>query len=275
MLKGYDVGSIVEGVKTVNSVVRTVLLAAVAGVLGWGGYVAYDEVTKRERLLQDKNLEIELAQQQLTTLHGQLEGRLAEIGQLNQDLQQRQARIDKLETSLQLLKTDQRLARLSVISIDRDAEGKALTSSLQFVELSPTGEPLSDPKQFELPGDVIYIDNWVVKFTDDYIEKGDVERGTSLCLFRRVFSEEQTPSGGFSLDEIGMRPQAYASGGGMSEFERRLWSEFWEFANDPVKASQMGIRAANGEAVSIKVREGKSYTVSLRASGGLSIEPVE
>lgn len=59
----------------------------------------------------------------------------------------------------------------------------------------------------------------------------------------------------------------------MTEFERQLWSEFWEFANDPQRAAEMGIRAANGEAVSIQVREGKVYSISLRASGGLSIEP--
>jgi hypothetical protein len=132
---------------------------------------------------------------------------------------------------------------------------------------------MSEPKQFELPGDVIYIDNWIVKFDDSYIEKGDIQRGTSLCLFRRIFSEEQTPNDGFPLDEVGMRPQAYSRGGAMTEFEKELWSDFWEFANNRSKAAEQGIRAANGEAVSIKVRENTSYSVSLRASGGLSISP--
>ena len=61
----------------------------------------------------------------------------------------------------------------------------------------------------------------------------------------------------------------------MSEFEKKLWGDFWEFANDPKKAAEMGIRAANGEAVSVKVREGKTYSISLRASGGLSIRPLD
>jgi hypothetical protein len=204
-----------------------------------------------------------------------LDGKLAEISTLNKNLAAQREQIEKLETSLHLLKTDQRLARMNVVGIERDKEGAALTSKLEFVELSPTGEPLSQPRRFELPGDVIYIDNWVVKFDDSYIEKGDIERGTSLCLFRRIFSEQQTPNQGISLDEIGMRPQAYARGGAVSDFEKRIWSEFWEFANNPTKATELGIRAANGEAVSIKVREGKAYNVSLRASGGLSIEPVE
>jgi hypothetical protein len=176
-----------------------------------------------------------------------------------------------METAMHLLKIDQRLARLDVVAIDRDETGNAVSSTLEFVELAPSGEELSKPRRFELPGDVIYIDNWVVKFDDNYIEKGDIERGTSLCLFRRIFSEQQKPTQGFSLDEIGMRPQAYARGGQLSDFEKRLWSDFWGFANDPIKAAEAGIRAANGEAVSIQIREGASYNVSLRASGGLSI----
>jgi len=275
MVKGYAVGSIVEGVKTVNSVVRTFLLAASAGVLGWGGYVAYSEVTKRERLLHEQEQVIEQTQERLVTLEGELSGKLVEIEQLNEHVEEQRVEIDKLETSLHLLKTDQRLARLNVVKVARDEDGKALTSKLEFVELSPSGNPLSPAKSFELPGDVIYIDNWVVKFDDSYIEKGDIERGTSLCLFRRIFSEQQTPNEGISLDEIGMRPQAYSRGGTLSEFEQHLWSDFWEFANDPAKATEMGIRAANGEAVSIQVREGNAYSISLRASGGLSIKPLE
>lgn len=268
-------GSIVEGVKTLNSIVRTLLLALLALVVGAGGYFGYSEYTKRERLLQGKDQEIELAQKQLVSMQGELDGKLSEITTLNKNLAEQREKIDKLETSLHLLKTDQRLARMNVVAIERDKEGAALKSQLEFVELSPSGEPLSQPRRFELPGDVIYIDNWVVKFDDTYIEKGDIERGTSLCLFRRIFSEQQTPNQGISLDEIGMRPQAYARGGSLSDFEKRIWSEFWEFANNPTKATELGIRAANGEAVSIKVREGKAYNISLRASGGLSIEPVE
>ena len=79
----------------------------------------------------------------------------------------------------------------------------------------------------------------------------------------------------FSLDEIGMRPQAYSRGGELSEFEKEIWSKFWDFANDKNKAEEMGIRAANGEAVSIKIRPDMSYMLQLRASGGLSIEPVK
>lgn len=254
-------GSVMENVKTINSAVRTALLTGLVGIFGFGGYYGYSEYTKNERLLKEQAEKIRLAGE--------------EVEKLNREVATKVAQIEKLETAMHLLKTDQRLAQLRVVNIDRDEKGKAIKSQLEFVELSPQGEPLSKPKQVELLGDLIYVDNWIIKFDDRYVEKGDIERGTSLCLFRRVFSEDTLPSEGITLDEVGMRPQAYSRGGAMSEFEKKLWGDFWEFANDPKKAAEMGIRAANGEAVSIKVREGKTYSISLRASGGLSIAPIE
>lgn len=260
-------GRVAEGLKTFNTTVRTLILTALVAVIGVASYFGYSEYTKNERVLRDQ-------EERLVALKSEIETKDIEIEQLGVDLQEKIEEIDRLETAMTLLKTDQRLAQLNVVAIDRDEAGKALTSKLEFVELSPQGEQLSAPMSFELPGDLVYVDNWVVKFDDAYIEKGDIERGTSLCLFRRIFSEEQFPSQGISLDEVGMRPQAYGRGGSMTEFEQQLWAEFWEFANDPEKAAKMGIRAANGEAVSIKVKDGMSYSIELRASGGLSIQPI-
>ncbi|MCA9129056.1 MAG: hypothetical protein KDB22_18340 [Planctomycetales bacterium] len=268
-------GSIVDNIKTINSAARTLLLAALLGIIGYGGYVVYSEYTSRDRLLKAQEEELNEANAKLVSMEEELGVKAEEIGKLTVEVREQSQQIERLEASIHLLKTDHRLAQLRVVDISRDADGKALESTLEFVELSPNGSELSQPKQFTLPGDVIYVDNWIVKFDDKYIENGDIQRGTSLCLFRRIFSEEQTPNQGFSLDEVGMRPQAYARGGTLTDFESQLWSDFWEVANDGDKAGELGIRAANGEAVSIQVREGKRYNVSLRASGGLSIEPLD
>lgn len=259
-------GKIVEGVKTINSAVRTFLMSLLVGVLGIGGFVGYNEYTKHDREIASKN-------EQLQDYREQIVAKEAEIRMRDAEIQYKTEEIQRLETSIQLLKTDQRLAKLEVLGLEKDDNGKVVKSKLAFTEMSADGEPLSDSKEFELPGDVIYVDNWIVKFDDIYIENGDVARGTSLCLFKRIFSEEQTPNEGFALDEVGMRPQAYSRGGELTDFEKELWADFWEFANDDEKAKNKGIRAANGEAVSIKVREGKTYQIELRASGGLSIRP--
>ncbi len=254
-------GKIHEGIKTFNATVRTVLAAGLVAVIGAGSYYGYSEYTKHERALATATAEAS----QLKT----------ELLHLSDELKKKNEQIEKMETSMRLLKTDQRLARLNVLGIDRDEKTNTVTSRLEFVELSPNGQPISLPKRIELPGQQVYIDNWIVKFDDTYIEKGDIQRGTSLCLFKRIFTDQIKPSEGVSLDEIGMRPQAYGRGGKMSSFEQELWKDFWQFANDPTKAQAKGIRAANGEAVSIQVEAGKSYNIELRASGGLSIKPIE
>ncbi len=60
------------------------------------------------------------------------------------------------------------------------------------------------------------------------------------------------PSDGISLDEIGMRPQAYGRGGKISEFEKDLWQDFLAVRQRSRQSpSQRYSRAANGEAVSI------------------------
>lgn len=261
-------GSVTETVKTFNSAVRTLTLIVFVVMFGVAGFWTYDRYTANERALQQSKSELAETQKQLVSLKSELELTQA-------DLAEKIVLIEKLETSLKLLKTDQRLARLNVLGLEKGDADRVLSSRLEFVELSPQGEPLSPPKQFTLPGDVVYIDNWVVKFDDHYVEQADIERGTSLVLFRRIFSEQQQPSEGVSLDEVGMRPQAYARGGSLSEFEKKLWNEFWEFANQPKRAAEMGIRAANGEAISIQVREGMSYELKLRSSGGLSFTPLE
>jgi peptidoglycan hydrolase CwlO-like protein len=87
------VGSIVEGLKTLNSAFRTVLLASLVGVMGLASYFGYSEYTKRERLLQDKDDQIEFAQKQLVSMQSELDGKVAKIGQLNQELEQQAIQI--------------------------------------------------------------------------------------------------------------------------------------------------------------------------------------
>jgi hypothetical protein len=119
----------------------------------------------------------------------------------------------------------------------------------------------------------VYIDNWLVKFEDKYVEQADLERGTSLILFHRIFGDKQQPADGFPLDETGTRPKAYARGGKMSDLEKKIWGDFWNIANNEAMAHELGIRAAHGGAVSMKVQKGKSYRVIMRSTGDLSIVP--
>jgi hypothetical protein len=267
-------GKVVETVQTINSAVRTFIAVVVLGGAGIGSYSFYSKYTERDRELQASNAALTSAKVELESAKNELIAQTKRVGELEIDVAAKKEQIARLETAMQLLKVDQRLAQLEVVRQTKNEETGDIVTVVRFVELSPNGDPISEAREFELRGEVIYVDNWIVKFDDKFIEAADLERGTSLCLFRRIFGENQTPIDGYSLDEVGMRPQAYARGGGMSEFEKEIWKDFWEFANDPRRATEMGIRAANGEAVSIKVREGMKYSLELRASGGLSISPI-
>jgi hypothetical protein len=114
-----------------------------------------------------------------------------------------------------------------------------------------------------------------VTFEDKFIEQSDLERGTSLALFQRIFGEHQEPAQGFQLDTVGTRPTAYGRGTQMSDFEKKIWDDFWLIANDPKRAAEMGIRAAHGDAISIRVRPGKTYEIDLRSTGEISARVVE
>jgi hypothetical protein len=63
---------------------------------------------------------------------------------------------------------------------------------------------------------------------------------------------------------------AYGQEGTMSDFERTIWNNFWQYANDPELAKSAGIRALHGEAPSMKLEQGRLYEIELRASSGLA-----
>jgi hypothetical protein len=77
------------------------------------------------------------------------------------------------------------------------------------------------------------------------------------------------------LDTVGSRPTAYSRGTEMSEFERKIWNDFWLIANDPSRAAELGIVAAHGTAVGQRVRPGMTYEIELRATGDMTIKPID
>jgi hypothetical protein len=292
-----------EKLQTINSVIRTLLGLVVVGGIGtasWYGYQTYTAADKdlenAQKALADKDAELAESHRQLETSKNeikqqkeQLKQKDAEIVQkeatitnqaneivdLNEDIKQKEIEIDRLDTALRLHKVKRRLARITVRDVGKDPDTGKTFSQIEFVELNELGDPIDKPKAFELEGDLVYVDCMVVKFEDKYVEMADLERGTSICTFNRIFGEFQKPNEGFYLDEPGRRPGAYSRGSVMSDFEKRIWDDFWNIANDPPKANELGIRALQGEAVSIKVQKGKTYRITIRASGGPEIEVVE
>jgi len=234
-----------EGISTINSFLRTLIALVVLGGIGAGGYYGYTTYNATE-------------------IDAQQKAKDNEIAALN-------ASLKKLELALRYLKIDHRVARFTAVEQTKDDTTGEVSSLIEFVELNDEGHPIDTPRQFRIRGDIVYIDGWVVKFEDKYVEQADLERGTSLLSFKKIFGSGQRPDEGLPLDEFGSAPRAYARGGKMSEFERKIWDDFWNIANDPDRAKQLGIRAAHGGAPFMKVEKGKSYKILLRASGDPTI----
>ncbi len=256
---------------------RAVAALAFVALLGYGGWTGYRHFFERDLALRERD-------SRLRAQAAELKVKSAKISELEEDVAAKRRQIERLETAVRLLKVDRRVAQIVVLEQgpveDAQAANEAaddsprpLRTRFNFVEVDDEGRPLEEPREYTIDGDVIYVDAWVAKFADEHVEAGDPLRATSVCLFRRLFGEFQEPNDGFVLDAIGSRPAAYSRGAEMSDLEREIWDNFWQYANDPARAKAAGVRAAHGEAPSVKLQPGKLYRLELRASGGLSIVP--
>ncbi|MCA9143197.1 MAG: hypothetical protein H6821_10670 [Planctomycetaceae bacterium] len=263
--------TLIEKVSIITSAIRTLLTTVIVGGLGIGGWYGYNTYNATEREAQRSAQALTQARADLEAKEAVIRVKEQEIGALNTEVAKQQEEIERLDTAMRLLKVDHRMAMITVLDQTKDEATETTLTQIDFQEINDNGDPIGMPKRFEIKGDVLYIDSWVVKFDDKYVEQADIDRSTSLVLFRRVFGEMQEPREGFALDEDGARPAVYGRGGEMSEFEKKIWSDFWEVANSEAKQDELGIRAVHGEAPSIKMKKGKAYRVDLRSSGGLSI----
>lgn len=236
-----------------NNLLGTVIslaILALISVAGWFGYHTYYGRQDVEKRLAEREAEIE---------------------RLGQELEARQREIVRLDTANRLLKLDHRVAQLDVLK--QEGTGKDLVTTVSFVELDQQGKPLGESRVFAIQGDMVHVDAQIVKFDDKSIEEGDPERSASLYLFKRLYGDQQKPEEAFSIDRQNFRPAAYRGGKEMPDFEREIWSKFWDYANSQEKAQKAGLRAVHGQGVYVKMVPGKRYRVLLRASDGLSFQP--
>ncbi|RCS40750.1 hypothetical protein DTL42_25650 [Bremerella cremea] len=240
-----------ESIDRFNSSVRTLLILLLLIAFSTVSYYGYSIYNEKEIALAAKDK--------------QLEEKNLKIGELEDE-------IDQLALRLKLLKIDRRIARMQVVSQTKPEGAEHPQTVLQFVELDQHGTPLSQPQKFTIEGDMVYINGKVVKFADELVESADPLRSTSICLLQKIYGEHQTPAEGFAIDKSGERPEVYGVHEKPTEFEQKLWENFWEIANDPDKAQQYGVRSANEESPGMKVKQGKQYEIEIRSSGGLTIK---
>ena len=200
---------------------------------------------------------------------------------LQQQLAERDAQIralternQALEAAVRLLRHTERRARLVVLD-QAVVPGGHPRTRVRFTELDGQGDPIGEPRELVLEGDEVYVDALVIK-SRGYVGDGRRLRSRvkALLLFRRIFTDRRRPAEGEVLDREGQMPQAYAAERAPTAFERELWARFWELANDPEEARKRGVRALHGEAVSTRLRKDRIYTITLRSTGELTIQPI-
>lgn len=246
------------------------VLAVVLGLaLTWLGYEHY---YAPDPVLEQKKEEIASLRSELENRSADITRLEAERGKLLKELETTRLEKERLDLAVRLLKVDRRVAQIDEVRQWREANSDKLMTEFRFAELSPEGQPLREPREFVIEGDLVFVDYRLVKFHDELVEQGDPLHAATIGLFHRIFGEFQKPSDGFVLDEAGDRPAIYASGRAMGPFEQGIWANFWTYALDPAQAAEAGIRSAHGEAPSIRLLPGKRYRLILRSSGGLSFE---
>jgi hypothetical protein len=225
---------------TISGMLRFLLVSLPLSLVGVAGYMFYQHVTEKERVIAEQRRIIsELAQ-----------------------------KLDRAWASE--LVADVRVDRL----VNDPVAGRQL--DLTFVQYQPGTEVPALRRAFTLSGEELYIDALIVQFERSFVEEGDALRGKSLLLFRRAFGDQQKPADGVPLfrgDGESLIPELAQVDATPSEFEQQLWGRFWTYANDPATAAADGIRVAQGEAPHVKAVAGQVYKLTLRASGGLEITP--
>ena len=225
------------------SVLRTLLIA---GVLC--GLV----VAVFWRISADQN---QRAIDRLETLNAEMESRLAK----------KSAMIARLSRS-------RRLAHIRILGQTTDADEQIIQTRLLLIELDDDSTELAR-QTFTIPGDVLFVDAWTVKFDRNDVAEGHPQRGRTLVLLRRIYSDRMAPSDGLAIDTPGAIPPGYAIGDA-GNYQKRLWEYFWQLATDAQAAAAAGIRVAQGEVVYKPVRAGQIYELVVDGAGGMNLMPM-
>ena len=262
-----------------NQLVRTVMLLAVAGLVGFGSYFGYHKYVKPA-------LELESVRANLDKAH-------ADLAEVQKKVAEQQVRIeelgienDRLTTSLRLIKVDRRLAYLTVTDTGQDPETGDPLMKVLFTEVDMDGRQVGIRRIFTLQGKLLNVDCWLAKFDDRYIEQADLIRGSSLCIIRGIKGDLDVelqpidsgaayPDPDSETSNPDNRPAIYQSMGAISDLEQKIWNDFWQVANDPGLQQELGLRAVHGQVNYIQVEAGATYQLDLRASDGGSIRRIE
>lgn len=199
-----------------------------------------------------------------------------EAAKAQEELQETQQEMKQMkveyETYMANLVGSQRAAEVIVEDQTQDEDGQIWTK-LKFLEYSVDGQPLEPVKVFTVPGNVVYFDALVMKYTPEQVQEG---KAKSLYLFRRVFTDETRPDMGyklFDIDEEASLPKNLQADTEEIpiQAQQEVWARFQKCLSDPEYAKEQGVDAMYGEAVYDTLRKGFLYTLNIQNNGGLEL----
>jgi cell division protein FtsB len=136
--------STMEKISTINSFLRTLLAIVVLGVVGFAGLLGYQKFNKNEiaarqsaEKLAEANGKLEAANKNLEIATADLMAKGEQIAQQQVQIETLSRDIERLETSLALMKVDHRLAKLTVTDQGIDQSTGEPFSLVEFVERRP------------------------------------------------------------------------------------------------------------------------------------------
>jgi len=170
------------------------------------------------------------------------------------------------------LEADSRIAEVLVTGLDYDEKRGNVLTTIKFLEYDTGNNPL-EPRYFKFTGNVIQFQSLVIRFKDAHIRAGDKLKGKSVYLFWKAFMLDGSNTQEYEITEVDAIPEGYKLKTPVSgDFEKNLWKKFWEYALDPEKAAEMGIKNAQIEAPGTMFVPGMLYTIKIEHDGGMRID---
>jgi hypothetical protein len=177
----------------------------------------------------------------------------------------------QLEQVVTRLETEKRVADVLVSRQEKNPATGVLETTLLFVEYDKNGKTLP-AKSFTIQGNTAHIDAMVIKFDHEYVAKNDALRGHSIALFTKIYGDHQAPSDAMMIDAPGKIPDIYQGADPVvSDFEQRLWRDFWRLYDDEGYREKQGVRALGGHGVWGPFQPDRLYTITIESDGGLNM----
>ncbi|HTL47374.1 MAG TPA: hypothetical protein VL688_04860 [Verrucomicrobiae bacterium] len=176
-----------------------------------------------------------------------------------------------LSKIVERLSADSRIAEVLVTKSEYDELAQKVETTIKFLEYDAAGNPLP-AKYFTFRGNVIQFQSLVVRFEDKWVKKGDKLRGRSAYLFLKAFVLNGPETQEFEITPAREIPAGYKVPQVNSEFENKLWENFWDYALNPNARKAEGIKNVQIEAPGSIFVPGTIYTLRIEHDGGIRID---